>query len=627
MGNKSNGVIDLDKRLTELSSLDIIFNQLLLQHSTSSLAFYILLVSLALGIAIATMHGLKTPTFLGLRSSSRPASPAPTSSPPATTPVVSPTARPSTPITPLDLSESIPRRPLAKLHLPAAFRRASPSPSPAPTPIAHIDKPAVGSNYLNTIALRISEAASKAIAPPTPIHNSDGLVIDGRRPLPAGRGRILGQLITAEMTSAAQGGSDLLRASLRGLHRPLNVLLSNVNALLAPLVVTAPTNVLAPTSGWVGNGAVQAHALGLATMVGEVLEALEGLPGDCAKVGGEGLRSTKEGLEGVVKRVVNPVLSAMRVELGALIDALELVPEAGATGKKDKGEHAALGALHHAMPCAIRVLGRIAGVPGSAVRGALAAWEIAIVWRAMVALAHRRVGEPVRQTLNDGSPTKATSASILGKSQSSGKSHSLSKTQSLGSIGSSAVPASLTKRLTPPNTPPAGRFGLLLPPSRPASPPGLFSNPAVQLAHDAQVVFSLFDALPKPAGDDAREAVVEAFDALRAFTELLILLSAIPLNPQAIINLVDGEPDNEPNGRAEREELPALIVLPALLRGKSVAAVLEIGEAQYRERCLAGFGRAEASEDVVVKAVLASGLSELGPDKEWVKGWLAGRAA
>jgi hypothetical protein len=593
------------------------------------------------------MHGLKTPTFLGLRSSSRPASPAPNTSPPAITPLVVPTARSSTPITPLDLSvpasptnepkegkDSIPHRgPLAKLHLPAAFRRASPSPSPlpAPTPIpaTTIDKPSVGSNYLNALALRISEAASKAVASPTPIHNSDGLLINGRRPLPAGRGRILGQLIAAEINAAAQGGNDLLRASLRALHRPLNVLLSNVSGLLAPLVVTTPTSVLTPTSGWVGNGAAQAHALGLAIMVGELLEALGGLPGDCTKIGGEGLRSIKEGLEGVVKRVVNPVLTAVRTELGALVDALELAPESGVANKKDKGapgDHLALGALHNAMPCAMRVLGRIASVPGSVVRGALAACEIAIVWRVMVALAHRKVGEPVSQMAHGGSPTKTSSGLILGKSHAAGKPHSLGKQQSLGSIGSSAVPASLTKRLTPPNTPPAGRFGLLLPPSRPASPPGSL-NPATQLAHDARVVFGLLDALPKPAGEDAREAVVEAFDALRAFTELLALLSAHPIDRQAIIDLVDGESGDESNGHLEREELSALIVLPALLRGRSVATLLEIGEAEYRERCLAGFGRAEASEEVVVRAVLATGLSGLGPDRQWVKGWLEGRAA
>ncbi|KAG9103905.1 hypothetical protein FRC07_009902 [Ceratobasidium sp. 392] len=439
------------------------------------------------------------------------------------------------------------------------------------------------------------------------------------------------------MNAAALNGNDLLRASLRALHRPLNVLLSNISGLLAPLVgAGAPTNVLVPSSsGWVGNGAMQAHALGLACMVGELLEQLEALPGDCNKVGGEGLRSIKEGLEGVIKRVVNPVFGAVRSELGVLVDALEVVPEpivAGA-GKKDKVvvvDQPAIVALQNAMPCAIRVLGRLSAVPGPVVRGALAACGIAVVWRAMVALAHRHVGEP-SSTIAAGSPTKTSSSSGLFHNKSHhtlGKSPStqalLGKTSStLGAVGasSSAVPASLTKRLTPPNTPPAGRFGLLLPPSRPSSPPGVLS-PAAQLAHDARVVVGLLDALPKPAGEDAREAVAEAFDALKGFAELLMLLSASAVDRQAVVDLVDGESGDEGAGVSERDELPALVVLPALLRGKSIATLLNIPEAEYRDRCLGGFGRAEASEEVVVKAVLrvSGGL------EEWVRSWLEGRA-
>ncbi|KAG8690791.1 hypothetical protein FRC08_010356, partial [Ceratobasidium sp. 394] len=588
------------------------------------------------------MHGLKTPTFLGLRGSSRPASPSPNISPPAMAPLVAPPSGLLAP-TPLDITapaspidgtkdtkDSLPlRRPLAKLHLSAAFRRASPSPTPIPT--AGIDKTTTtaGSSYLDALALKLSEAAGKAIASPTPAHNSDGLLLNGRRPLPFGRGKALGQLIVSEMNAAALNGNDLLRASLRALHRPLNVLLSNISGLLAPLVGAAPINVLVPTSGWVGNGAAQAHALGLACMVGELLEALEGLPGDCNKVGGEGLRSTKEGLEGVIKRVVNPVFAAVRTELGTLVDALEAAPDpcaacAGKTKTLVLVDQPAVVALQNAMPCAMRVLARVGAVPGPVVRGALAACDIAIVWRAMVALAHRHVGEPTGVA---GSPTKAGSGSLLGKSHALGKApapgaapavkqQALGKTPSLGAIGASSVPASLTKRLTPPNTPPAGRFGLLLPPSRPSSPPGVLS-PSAQLAHDARVVVGLLDALPKPAGEDAREAVAEAFDALRTFAELLALLSASHVDRQAIIDLVDGEPADQ-GAEEDREELPALIVLPALLRGKSVATLLNTPEAEYRERCLGGFGRAEASEEVVARAVLRVWAGAgLGAECEW----------
>ncbi|KAG8781137.1 hypothetical protein FRC12_022198 [Ceratobasidium sp. 428] len=455
-------------------------------------------------------------------------------------------------------------------------------------------------------------------------------------------------------TVNGNGTSDLLRASLRALHRPLNVLLSNISGLLAPLVVGGATiNVCLPSSGWAGNGAAQAHALGLACMVGELLEQLEeGLPGDCNKVGGEGLRSIKEGLEGVIKRVVNPVFAAVRTELGVLVDALEVAPSealpSSVVGKKALAvEQPAVVALQTAMPCAIRVLGRVGAVPGPVVRGALAACDIAIVWRAMVALAHRRVGEPIpapAPTTGTGSPTSKSSG-LLGKSHTLGKasssstasgtstpsSKSLGKTPSMGALNSgSAVPPSLTKRLTPPNTPPAGRFGLLLPPSRPSSPPGVLT-PAAQLAHDARVVVGLLDALPKPGGEDAREAVAEAFDALRGFADVLGLIGVVGgggVDRQAVVDLIDGEPspssDNNNSEEVEREELPALIVLPALLRGKSVATLLEIPEAEYRERCLGGFGRAEASEEVVARAVLKVG-GWGGEGEGWVRVWLEGR--
>ncbi|EUC58547.1 hypothetical protein RSOL_262120 [Rhizoctonia solani AG-3 Rhs1AP] len=500
------------------------------------------------------MHGLKTPLF-GL-ARSRPASPAPKTSPPYVPPLV-----PTGAITPLDLStpaspiegpKDIPRRPLTKLH--QAFRRASPSPAPCPAPTP-------GSNYLDALALRISEAAGKAISPPIPAHNSDGLFLHGRRPLPTGRGKLLGQVIQSEIQHAQHGGHDLLRASLRALHRPLNVLLANVSTLLAPLVVVPPSHVLVPASPWVQLGASQAHALGLAMLVAELLESLDSLPTDCAKVGGEGLRSIKQGLEGVISRVVQPVLTAVRTELAAFVDALEAGP---LVGKKENP-------LVGPVGVAIKVLARIASIPGPVAGGAMAACEIGIVWRAMVALAHRKHTKP-----------------------------------------------SLPKRLTPPNTPPPARF--LLPASRPPSPPNMIS-PAVQLAHDAKTVLGLLDPMPRPMGQDAKEAVGEAFDAFKRFVDVLGLLAQPNPDTSALIRLVDGEPQSlSPD---EEDELPALLVLPALLHGQSIPSILGIDEIAYRERCLSGFGRAEASEGVVLRAVLAR-MDEVGVPG-WVKEWMVER--
>ncbi|QRV96724.1 hypothetical protein RhiJN_24742 [Ceratobasidium sp. AG-Ba] len=137
------------------------------------------------------MHGLKTSAFLVLRTSSRPASPAPNPCPPTMTPVVSPGS--STQPTPLGISipvwpidgpnnkDNIPlRRPLtAKLPLSSAFHRASPSPSPAPTPVPAPTIAGTSSSYLDGLALKLFEAAAgKTLASPTSAHNSDGLLIE-----------------------------------------------------------------------------------------------------------------------------------------------------------------------------------------------------------------------------------------------------------------------------------------------------------------------------------------------------------------------------------------------------------------------------------------------------------------
>ncbi|QRW23885.1 cytochrome P450 family protein [Rhizoctonia solani] len=406
-----------------------------------------------------------------------------------------------------------------------------------------------GSNYLDALALRISEAAGKAIAPPTPLHNSDGLLLHGRRPLPSGRGRLLGQLIQSEIHTAAQAGHDLLRASLRALHRPLNVLLTNVSTLLAPLVVLPPTNVLVPSSPWVQLGASQAHALGLATLVAELLASLDALPGDCAK----------------------PVLTAVRTELVALVDALEQAPLGG--GKKDN-------------PLA-----------GPVAPGAIAACEIAVVWRAMVALAHRKI---------DPNSTKPLSTKSSGPLKSSSPTNKPKST--------------LPRRLTPPSTPPPARF--LLPTSRPPSPPTSIS-PSVQLANDAKIVLSLLDGMPRPAGDDAKEAdmLVRLIDGERR-SSCHHQLSQIQ-HPAPVLDLV------RHINFLGRRRAPGPAGHPHPLARHVRCRLLEIDEAAYRERCLSGFGRAEASEGVVVRAVLARLEEQHAVDARvpaWVKAWMKTRA-
>ncbi|KAG9122887.1 hypothetical protein FRC07_000554, partial [Ceratobasidium sp. 392] len=62
-------------------------------------------------------------------------------------------------------------------------------------------------------------------------------------------------------------------------------------------------------------------------MVGELLQPSNILPGDCDKVGGEGLRNVKEGLETMIGWMVNSVPGVVRTKFGSLADVFESTPE------------------------------------------------------------------------------------------------------------------------------------------------------------------------------------------------------------------------------------------------------------------------------------------------------------
>ncbi|ELU36323.1 hypothetical protein AG1IA_09647 [Rhizoctonia solani AG-1 IA] len=53
------------------------------------------------------------------------------------------------------------------------------------------------------------------------------------------------------------------------------------------------------------------------------------------------------------------------------------------------------------------------------------------------------------------------------------------------------------------------------------------------------------------------------------------------------------------------DEIPAILVILTLLYPASMTKLLEIDEATYREQCLSGFVRTEASEGVLVRVALA----------------------
>ena len=116
------------------------------------------------------MHALKPSSLF--RPSSRPSSPAPLA------------ARP-------DAAVSVDRVPRNshKLSL-TSFRR--PSPVPAPAPAAAIVQ---DGSYLEVLSFRLNEAVAKVLAQPTGPAAANEQV-NGKRPIPPGRGRALGALIS-----------------------------------------------------------------------------------------------------------------------------------------------------------------------------------------------------------------------------------------------------------------------------------------------------------------------------------------------------------------------------------------------------------------------------------------------
>ncbi|TFY73988.1 hypothetical protein EWM64_g10024 [Hericium alpestre] len=507
------------------------------------------------------MHSLRPSSLF--RPSSRPTSPAP--APPSAPPRLEM-------IGPADRA-----RPLTKLSL-TNFRRPSPVLAPSPAPAIAITQ---DGSYLDVLGLRLSEAVSKALAQPTgPAAVNEQL--NGKRPVPSGRGQALGALIATEL-KASHDNPHLRKAILRCLQRPLSTLLTNLSANLLPLLSSAAfTSPPAPTPQNPSLNPTQSHALALANFAGELLETFDELGLSLENdPRGDGLKATRDSLASIVNRVVKPLAAGIRDDLVGLISGLEITPanyngltgapsKTTATAKVGSAQYPSITALQTVMPVYARTFTRL--FVTSASQSHLATILISLVWHGLVTLAYR-VPSPI---------TPPTS------------------------------PASAPKKVrstTPPTTPPSSRFILKLPPSRPPSPPGLRCVPPT-LA-DAKMLHELLRTLPRPSEKEAtrlaREAVDDAFDGLRA---LVALLESVQANNSA------KTPDELSKELGiVSADMPALVALPVLLHTyvfpvlssdspRSVAAVIGLSEEQYRQGCLTGFGRADECTVAVGQRVL-----------------------
>lgn len=391
---------------------------------------------------------------------------------------------------------------------------------------------------------------------------------------------------------------------MRSLQRPLSALLTNLsNNLLRLLSSPEFLNPPAPTVQAPNPNPTQAHALSIATFTGELLEVFDelglGLDSDAR---GDGLKSTREALLSVTTRVIHPLVAGMKAELTSLIEALETpastcTPKAATFSKTAVTQHPSILALQAIIPIYARTLIRY--FPTTFIQSHLASLEISVVWRALVALAHRI-------------PSQLTPPSSPGLPLVGGK-----KGRTVGT--------------TPPTTPPSSRFILKLPPSRPPSPP----TPHIvmpPIVGDTRVVCDLLSSLPRPDADKqttclAREAVNDACDGLKA---LLHLMESVQTS-----NIHSAEELARELG-VLTANLPTLITLPILLnayvftseRGgpRSVSSILDLPEERYRLACLTGFGRAEECTAAVGQRVLdvlanQPGLSS-DPATEAVVRWL-----
>ena len=405
-------------------------------------------------------------------------------------------------------------------------------------------------------------------------------------------------ILTRSELNASKGNVHLQRAILRSLQKPLSVLLTNLSTQLLPLL-SSPLflNPPAPTVANPNLNATQTHALAVANFAGELLDVLDELDlGRVHDARGDGLNNLRDGLVSLIGRVVNPLVAGLKNEITPILQALEEPAQptsitsivAKTPGAKFvTQQHPSIMTLQALMPAFSKALTRY--TVSSCCQTTLATLLISIVWRAIISLAYRPT--PPRSRANSATSSVAASAATRKR------------------LGTST---------TPPTTPPASRFTMKLPSSRPPSP---ISVVTPTTAADARVVYDLLSTLPKPSPSNdvnkvAREAVDEAFEALAALGALL-----------AAIENQEG-PDVREDFDLEllTDGLPVLIALPVLLRWAGhgephvIPTMIGIAESEYRESCLSGFGRAEECASVVIQRMLDVLGSEESTDdaRSWI---------
>lgn len=490
------------------------------------------------------------------------------------------------------------RGPLNRLTLSAKKSRSSipiegtPPGTPSPPQTLLQD-----GSYLEALSLKLSEGTSKALAPAPLIPSGAAVpddVFNGRRALPAGRGRALGNIISGEL-NAAKDNVQLQRAIVRQLHRPLSVLLTNLSAQLLPIISSPKFN---PTEWTPSSSAAQLHALALAAFARELLQAFDemrlGVTG-LSDARGDGLQGVREGLEHIIGRVVNPLVASIKQDLYSIVPDLEKdrvdswIPKLTSTPSPFKPTfpnqryHPAFNALSSHIATHVKTLERCLTVGGKLVEHNVVGVTIGIAWRGLVALAHRRPNG-VKPLSRQSTPPSAVGAK---------------------------------KKLTPPTTP---RMALSFRPSRPPSPTFV----SLSRAADAKALYDILVILPRPSVSNelACEALDEAFEATRS---LSVLFDTLDTFTGAV---------EDSDLEVLTKDLPTLIALPVLLNApnvdkgnikESVPGMLHMEEREYRQTCLPSFGREEECAETVSRQ-LVEVLEEKGAGDTAIARWLRSQA-
>ena len=180
---------------------------------------------------------------------------------------------------------------------------------------------------------------------------------------------------------------------MRSPKRPLSALLSNLsNNLLRLLSSPEFLNPPAPIIHVPNTNPTQPHALAPATFAGEPFGVFDELGLGLDSDARGGLKSTRQASLFIATRIIHPLVAGIKAELPSLIEVLEVpalmcTPKVATYSKTVSMQWPPIIALQGIIPVHARALTR--HFPTTSIQSHLASLEISVVWRTLVALAHR----------------------------------------------------------------------------------------------------------------------------------------------------------------------------------------------------------------------------------------------